>query len=88
KIRIPSWAAGLPQIKNDATGKVIPATHDKSGHWLVIRQPLRSDLSFTLTLPLRLTLEAFDSAKPFPVTLMYGPIALTLRSDKPFVPNP
>ena len=87
KIRLPKWAAGLPHLKNDATGKNMPVLHDKSGHWLIIRQPLTGDMAFTLTLPLRFMLEAFDSAKPFPVTLMYGPIALTLRSEKPFVPK-
>ena len=40
-----------------------------------------------MTLPLRFRTEAFDTLKAFPVTLMYGPLALAIRSERPLVPS-
>ena len=87
KLRLPAWAGERPTVIIANTRQVVPTSIDKTNGWLLLKSPLERDVTLEMTLPLRFRTETFDTLKPFPVTLMYGPLAMAIRSERPLVPS-
>lgn len=84
RFRIPGWLNGKPGLR--LNGAPVKARVDGLG-WLAVARKWRVGDRVTLQMPMRFRTVPLDNQAPYPVALMYGPVAMALRSDRPFDPR-
>ena len=77
--RVPGWlAAPMTAQLDGAPVKMIFG----SDHWARITRTWRRGDRLTLTFPMQLRSQRFDPAKPYPLAVLYGPVALAFDASK------
>lgn len=77
KVRIPEWMK-LP-ITASINGKTASYEADQK-HWASFHRKWKDGDILRLNFPMHLYAARFDEAKEFPVTIMYGPVVMAVRS--------
>ena len=77
RVRVPGWLAG--PMKASINGK---ETTDKanSRHWAVFNRKWKDGDRLSLELPMKLWVSRIDPTRQYPAAIMYGPVALAVRS--------
>jgi hypothetical protein len=77
KVRVPGWLAG--PMKARVNGEAVAVETD-SNHWASFHRTWKSGDTLELTLPMKLWVSRIDPQKEYPAAIMYGPVALAVRS--------
>jgi DUF1680 family protein len=77
RLRVPGWLAGPLQAR--VNGKAAALTLD-ARHWAGIERKWKDGDCLTLELPMNLWVSRLDPARDYPAAILYGPVALAVRS--------
>lgn len=80
KLRTPEWLAG--PMTASVNGKNVALTTD-SLHWATLKRVWKDSDKLTVTLPMKLWVSRLDSTKEYPAAIMYGPVAMAIRTKGP-----
>ena len=84
RLRAPGWLVGTPTAT--LNGKPVTLTKDTKG-WLAIKRIWKTGDTLAVRLPMGFRWERLDPEQSWPAALCYGPLALTVRSPKPVIPE-
>ncbi|MGC4046080.1 MAG: glycoside hydrolase family 127 protein [Armatimonas sp.] len=84
RLRAPGWLA--KPATATLNGQAIPLKKDPLGWW-VIKRAWKTGDRLQLRLPMGFRWEHLDPDQPWPAALCYGPLALTVRSEKTVIPE-
>lgn len=79
RLRVPIWISGEAQAT--INGIPLPIQADAK-HWWTIRRIWKDGDKLTLRLPMALSVQRMDAAKPYPAAVTFGPLALAFRAGK------
>jgi len=77
QLRVPGWLAG--PMKARINGKEVTVKIN-ARHWAVFNRKWKNGDKLAVELPMKLWISRIDPAAEYPAAIMYGPVALAVRS--------
>lgn len=84
RLRAPGWLNG--EMRVAVNGRPIPARPDAQ-HWVTLRCTWRDGDQVQVLLPMALRVVRFQPDRPYPLSLMCGPVSLALQSSDGILPR-